>query len=92
MVTIYPSKDEPITIEEGNNLTLSCIATGNGTLNYQWKRVSAKNAVITDITEEKNLTIHNIKVSESGQYYCEVDNGGASVSSTRVQVTVKSES
>ena len=95
VVTIHPSDDEPITIAEGSNVTLRCEATGDGTLNYQWKRVSGslpKNAVITDINGGKILIIRNITVSDSGQYYCEVDNGGGSVSSMRVIVTVKSKS
>ena len=88
---MHPSDGEPLAIAEGKNVTLRCRATGDGTLNYQWKKVSGslpKNAVITNISD---LTIYNITVSDSGQYYCEVDNGGDSVSSTRVQVTVKSE-
>ena len=95
MITIYPSGDEPIAIAEGSKVTLRCKATGDGTLNYQWKRVSGslpKNAVITNIKGGKNLIIHNITVKDSGQYYCEVDNGGDSMSSMRVIVTVKSKS
>ena len=34
----------------------------------------------------------NITVSDGGQYYCEVDNGGDGVASRRVQVIVKRES
>ena len=40
----------------------------------------------------RNFTIRNIAVSDSGQYYCEVDNGGDSVSSMTVQVTARSKS
>ena len=89
MVTIYPSGDKPITIAEGSNVTLSCTATGDGTLNYQWKRSSG--SLITNIDGGKNLIIHNVTVSDSGRYYCEVDNGGISVSSKKVKVTIKSE-
>ena len=91
-VTIYPN--ETVTIAEGNNVTLSCKATGDGTLNYQWKRVSGslpKNAVISNINGRKNLIIQNITVNDSGQYYCEVDNGGDKVSSRRVHMRVKRE-
>ena len=94
-ITIHPSDGGPITIAEGNNVTLRCKATGDGALNYQWKRVSGslpKNAVITNINGWNNLTIHNITVHDSGQYYCEVDNSGGNVSSMRVQVTAKSKS
>ena len=91
MVDIYPN--ETVTIAEGNDVTLSCKATGDGTLNYQWKRVSVpKNTVITNINGGRNLTIQNITVNDSGRYYCEVDNGGDSVTSRRVRVTVKRES
>ena len=93
MVTINPSGDKPITVAEGSNVTLRCKATGDGALSYQWKRVSGslpKNTVITNINRGNNLTIHNITVNNSGQYYCEVDNRGGNVSSMRVQVTVKS--
>ena len=91
MVTIYPN--ETVTIAEGNNVILRCKATGDGTLNYQWNRASGslpKNVVISYINEERILTIHNIMVNDSGHYYCEVDNGGDSVSSTSVVVIVKS--
>ena len=93
MVGIYPNKT--VTIAEGNDVTLRCKATGDGTLNYQWNRVSESlpnNVVITNINGGESLTIQNITVSDSGRYYCEVDNGGDKVSSRRVRVTVRSES
>ena len=95
MIIMHPGSNEPITIAEGENVTLRCKATGDGTLNYQWKRVSGslpENAIITNINGGKKLAIHNITVGDSGQYYCEVDNGGYSVSSMRVIVTIKSKS
>ena len=89
MVTIHPSM--PITIAEGENVTLRCKADGDGTLNYQWRRVSGSlpnNA--KRIAKGKTLIIQNITVNDGGQYYCEVDNGGSGMPSTRVLVTVKS--
>ena len=59
MVTIYPSDGEPITIGEGSNVTLRCEATGDGTLNYQWKRVSGSLSKYTDINGGKILTIYH---------------------------------
>ena len=38
----------------------------------------------------QKLTIHNIKFSNSGQYYCSVSDYEGSVFSMKVQVTVKS--
>ena len=89
MVTIHPST--PITVAEGENVTLRCEADGGGSLYYKWRKVSGS---LPNITERsaggKELIIYNIAVGDTGQYYCEVDNGGSSVSSTRVQIMVKS--
>ena len=91
MITKQPG---PITVAEGSNVELMCEATGNGNLTYQWKRVSGLLPGSARERKTPTLTIHNIKVNDSGEYYCEVndDDGGDSVSSVRVQVTVKSES
>ena len=92
VITTHPNSNGNITVAEGSNVMLRCEATGNGTLNYQWSRESKslpKNATMED--EGRNLIIHNITVGNSGQYYCEVDNGGDSVPSMRVQVTARSE-
>lgn len=89
MVTLHPSM--PITIAEGENVTLRCEADGFGTLNYEWRRTSGSipnNA--KRIARGKTLVIQNITVSDGGQYYCEVDNGESSMPSARVQVIVKS--
>ena len=86
MITIHP-KD--ITIAEGSDVMLMCEATGNGTLNYQWR--SRVSGLLKRNSGGQNLTIHNITVDDSGQYYCEVDNGGKKVASTRARVTVKSQ-
>ena len=89
MVTIHPNMS--ITKAEGENVTLRCEAGGDGILNYEWRRVSGSlpnNAKRS--ARGKILIIQNITIGNSGQYYCEVDNGGSSVPTTRVQVTVKS--
>ena len=92
MITKHPNDNGNITVAEGSDVTLKCTATGNGTLNYQWRRVSG--SLPSNIRVRNNgqtLVIRNIAVSDSGQYYCEVDNGGDSVSSMRVLVTARSE-
>ena len=69
------------------------MVTGGENLNYQWRRVSG--SLPSNVRRSNGgqiLTIYNISVSDSGQYYCEVDNGGDSVSSMRIQVIAKSES
>jgi len=92
VITTHPNNNGPITVAEGSNVELRCEATGNGTLNYQWKRASGsvpRNAINSN--GGKTLTLRNIMISDSGQYYCEVDNGGESVSSMKIQMTVKSQ-
>ena len=77
-----------ITIAEGSDLMLACEATGDGTLNYQWRRVSG---LLQRNSGGQILTIRNIAVDDSGQYYCEVDNGADKVTSKKARVIVRSQ-
>ena len=91
VITRHPNGEENITVAEGSNVTLICRATGDTPLNYQWMRVSGSLPQnIKTSNNGRRLTIHNITVSDSGQYYCIVSDNEGSVSSMRVQVTVKS--
>jgi len=71
-------------------VVLRCEATGEGTLNYQWRRLSGSLPDNVQGNNTTNLTITNITVSDGGEYYCLVDNGGTGVSSSRLFVIVKS--
>ena len=92
-ITVHPNENEPITVAEDSTVELRCRATGDHPLTYQWMRVSGSlpNRVKTSNNGQR-LTIRNTTVSDSGLYYCNVSNNEGSVSSMRVQVTVKSES
>ena len=94
MITIHPNAKGNITVAEGSNVKLRCTAdsTINGTLTYQWRRVSGSLPSSAKMRNNGNLDLLNIAVSDSGQYYCEVSDKGGSVSSGRVQVTARSES
>ena len=87
--TTHNIYDGNITVAEGSNITLKCEA--NGTSNYQWRRVSGPFPMNINAKDEQTLTIYKITVSNGGEYYCEVDDGGEKVSSMRVQVTARSE-
>ena len=92
VITRHPNKNGPITVAEDSDVVLRCQATGNGTLNYQWRRVSG--SLPSNARKGNNgrtLTLNSIQVDDSGQYYCEVDNGGERVDSSKAQVTVKSQ-
>ena len=90
VITRHPNYTGPITVAEGSNVVLKCQATGDGTLNYQWRRVPGS---LPSNARRSNggqtLTLRNIVVNDNGQYYCEVDNGEERVTSSRVQVTAK---
>ena len=91
MITTHPNREGNITVAEGSNVTLTCRATGGEPLTHQWMRVSGslpKNTMTNP--NGRKLTIHNITVSDSGQYYCNVSDNEGSVSSMKVQMTVKS--
>ena len=92
VITRHPNYNGPITVAVGSDVVLECRATGDGTLNYQWRRVSGS---LPSSARRSNggqtLTLRNIVVSNNGQYYCEIDNGGERVTSSRVQVTAKSQ-
>ena len=90
VITRHPNINGDITVAEGSNVTLRCEATGNGTLIYLWRRVSKLLPKNVNMENRQNFTIYNITVKNSGEYYCEVNNGGNSVSSMRVQVTARS--
>ena len=92
VITKHPNINGPITVAEGSNVMLKCKATGNGKLNYQWRRVSGSLPSSARVINNRNLDLFNITVSDSGQYYCEVSDTEGSVSSMRVQVTARSES
>ena len=87
MITVHPGT---IMVAEGKNVTLACEATGDGMLNYQWWKESLPMSSILS-NSDKNLSIYNTEVDDSGQYYCEVDNGKEKVTSKKVQVIVRSQ-
>ena len=89
MITRHPNDNGNITVAEGSSVMLRCKATGNGRLSYQWRRVSGSLPSIARVRNNRNLGLFNIAVPDSGQYYCVVNDTEGSVSSMRVQVTVK---
>ena len=91
MITTHPNKEGNIIVAEGSNVTLTCRATGVEPLTYQWMRVSGSLPMNIKISNKgRRLTIYNITVSDSGQYYCNVGDNEGSVSSMKVQVIVRS--
>ncbi|KAK2817447.1 hypothetical protein Q5P01_025638 [Channa striata] len=64
-VSVSPQSD----IMEGGSLTLTCSSDSNPSANYTWYK---KNQ--TEINKEPQLVFRSIQSSDSGQYYCTVEN------------------
>ena len=88
VITIHPNG--PIIVAEGSDVVLTCGATDKEILNYEWIRVSGSLSEAVLDSNGTRLNISNITVNDGGEYYCRVGNGGITVSSMRVNVTVKS--
>ncbi|KAK2813258.1 hypothetical protein Q5P01_000861 [Channa striata] len=56
-------------IVEGSSVNLSCSSDSNPAANYTWYK---KNQ--TEINQEPQLVFSSIQSSDSGQYYCTVEN------------------
>ena len=90
VITRHPNSNGNITVADSSNVMLRCEATGNGTLSYQWRKVSGSLPSSASVTDNgQTLAVRSIAVFDSGQYYCVVTDDEGSMSSMRVQVTVK---
>ncbi|XP_020608165.1 hemicentin-2-like [Orbicella faveolata] len=76
-ITTHPQGD---TVREGENVTLSCNATGNPVPTISWTRdaspVDTRNNIsrISISDDKKQLTITNVKRTDSGKYQCVAEN------------------
>ena len=86
----HPISKGTITAADGDSVRLMCEATGNGTLTYQWRRVSESLPRSASVRiNGQFLIIHRVTVTDGGQYYCVVSDNDGSMSSMRVLVIVK---
>ena len=79
-------------VTDGNNVTLSCNATGNPSPSISWtKDGSAVNSPrIILSSDNKQLTITNVNSGDSGQYRCVANNSiGAAVTSSAATLDVQ---
>jgi hypothetical protein len=73
------------TLCSGSNLSLSITASGTAPLYYQWYKGS------TAISGAVNasLPLYQISTSDAGQYHCVITNSCGTISSSNINVTVK---
>ena len=73
-ITTHP---QPVVVSIGQNVTLSCEATGSNPISYQWRRVNGE--ITSDRANGVNtstLTISSVTEQDEDKYYCVASNGG----------------
>jgi hypothetical protein len=72
------------TVCQNGSVTFSVVATGSGTLTYQWRR----NNVNINGATSASFTINPVGTGDAGNYTCLVSNGCSSSTSTAAVLTV----
>ncbi|KAM7137961.1 protein CEPU-1 isoform 3-T3 [Macrochelys suwanniensis] len=75
-----------ISINEGGNISLTCIATGRPDPTITWRHISPK--AVGFVSEDEYLEITGITREQSGEYECSASNDVAAPVVRRVKVTV----
>jgi hypothetical protein len=78
------AQPESKTVNAGGSVTFSIVATGGGSLNYQWRK---DNAAIAGATSS-SYTIAAASSSDNGTYTVEVWNSSGTITSSSVTLTV----
>ena len=80
------------TVPEGDNLQLTCKASGRPEPNITWTKEKPGNQGSTVVVQEgKVLTITNINRTDKGEYYCSAYNGFGTPENRTVYVNVTCE-
>ncbi|XP_048683331.2 neurotrimin isoform X2 [Caretta caretta] len=75
-----------ISVNEGGNISLTCIATGRPDPTITWRHISPK--AVGFVSEDEYLEITGITKEQSGEYECSASNDVAAPVVRRVKVTV----
>ena len=88
-ITAHPQNVE---VREGNNVTLSCNATGNPEPTISWTKDGSpinSNSRNSFSADNKQLTITNVNRTDSGEYRCVASNSVGKKTSNAATVDVK---
>ena len=94
LITVAPNittHPQNATVTEGENVTLSCDASGNPTPTISWtKDGSAVNSPRVSLSPDyKQLTITNVNKADSGQYRCVANNSNGTVTSNAATLDIR---
>lgn len=89
----FDLKLKPITVNEGERLSLSCHVCGSPPLSVQWMKdrremISSDNSKITFVDGTATLTIVKTSSADAGDYLCKATNNAGSDFS-KAKVTIK---
>ena len=77
-----PTITNPLTdqvIKSNTSITLVCMASGNGTIEYQWQKYS--NGLWMNISNSNTAKYQTNRLTESSQFRCVVSNKAGEVTS-----------
>ncbi|XP_066496302.1 V-set and immunoglobulin domain-containing protein 4 [Tiliqua scincoides] len=76
-------------LQEGMNLSMTCLVRGSPRLTYRWLKIVPMNAA-TQVGADAVLRFEKLELSDAGRYYCEAKNRvGTLQRSNTVQLTVE---
>lgn len=77
------SQPQSLTVTQGQNVSISVVATGSTPLSYQWYLNNSKTG-----NNNPSLTLSNVNTNKAGNYWVVVANSAGSVTSTVATLTV----
>ena len=82
MITTHPSS---IDVPLGNNFSLSCQASGQGSLQYSWEMYNGNNWHVVG-----NMSVYTAEATTDGivEYMCAVTNEAGSVTSNTATINI----
>ncbi|KAH6928386.1 hypothetical protein HPB50_015411 [Hyalomma asiaticum] len=84
---VWRSEPQGVSAVSGSNVSVHCTASGSPPPKITWTRTKDGGSTILP-TENGQLFIHNVRVSEAGTYSCKAENGVGSAIEKSIRVTI----
>ena len=86
-VYLHPPNETFNITNDTTSVTLTCIA--HGASSYSWKRSNGSISINAEGINNSRLLLHNITITDSGDYWCVAENRNGKVSSENITLIVK---